>query len=67
MSTIDLSHARWFKSSRSANNGSCVEATVLAEHVAVRDSKDVGGPVLVFGAGDWGAFLAGAKGGRLRG
>ncbi|MBG6141239.1 hypothetical protein IW245_007433 [Longispora fulva] len=33
----------------------------------MRDSKDVGGPVLVFGAGDWGAFLAGAKGGRLRG
>ncbi|MEU3457339.1 DUF397 domain-containing protein [Micromonospora sp. NPDC006766] len=58
MSTPDLTNARWFTSSRSANNGDCVECAVLPDAMAVRDSKDPSGPALVFPAAQWSAFLA---------
>ncbi|MEV6367498.1 DUF397 domain-containing protein [Micromonospora musae] len=66
---MDLSGAVWRKSTRSSNGGStCVEvATNLADVVAVRDSKDRGGPVLAFGPTAWTGFLAAATGGALRG
>ncbi|MEV5838532.1 DUF397 domain-containing protein [Nocardia sp. NPDC052112] len=38
--TVDLSGARWFKSSRSASNGQCVEVAFLDGGMfGVRDSK----------------------------
>ncbi|OJF84225.1 DUF397 domain-containing protein [Nocardia seriolae] len=58
----DLSTARWFKSSRSANASECVEIAFAggdASIVGVRDSKDPGGPVLVFSGEQWDRFLAG--------
>jgi len=62
---VDLSHAEWRKSSRSnGNGGACVEvARNLVGVVAVRDSKDIDGPVLVFPPGDWTAFLGRVKAG----
>lgn len=60
MSTPDLSTARWFTSSRSANNGDCVECAFLPGRVAVRDSKDRSGPTLLFTTADWSAFVAAA-------
>jgi hypothetical protein len=82
MSTPDLSTARWFKSSRSTNNGTCVEAAflwrkssrsanngecvevaTLPDQVALRDSKDPTGPVLVFPVDAWAAFVADVKSG----
>ncbi|MFI6757900.1 DUF397 domain-containing protein [Micromonospora sp. NPDC050417] len=60
MSTPDLSHAHWVKSSRSANNGDCVECAILPTpigSVAVRDSKDPSGPVLLFDRSAWTTFL----------
>lgn len=56
----DVTRAVWRKSSRSGGNGGdCVEvATNLPGLVAVRDSKDPGGPVLVFEPAAWRAFLA---------
>jgi Domain of unknown function (DUF397) len=60
---MDLSGAEWRKSSYSGGNGGhCVEvARNLPGVVAMRDSKDPGGPALVFRPGQWRAFLSGAR------
>jgi hypothetical protein len=52
----DLARARWRKSSRSSNQGQCVEAADLPGGTAVRDSKNVTGPVLTFTTAEWSAF-----------
>ncbi|GGM64909.1 hypothetical protein GCM10011608_57880 [Micromonospora sonchi] len=57
MSTPDLSAAHWFTSSRSTNNGDCVECAILPDVVAVRDSKDRSGPVLTFSRRQWSTFI----------
>jgi Domain of unknown function (DUF397) len=49
----------WRKSSHSDNAGNCVEvAGGLTWRVAVRDSKNPGGPALVFARGTWATFIA---------
>jgi hypothetical protein len=58
---MDLTGARWRKSTRSGSNqGACVEvADNLVVAVYVRDTKDHGaGPVLAFDRGSWRAFVA---------
>jgi uncharacterized protein DUF397 len=60
----NLSIARWHKSSYSGNNG-CVEIARVEGQIAVRDSKDRGGPVLLFTAAEWEAFLNGARDGEF--
>ncbi|WP_030175669.1 DUF397 domain-containing protein [Spirillospora albida] len=45
---MDLSDATWRKASRSGENGGdCVELAGVPGAVAVRDSKDPDGPVLL--------------------
>lgn len=62
----DLSRAAWRKSSRSGSSGNCVEvAGNLPGAVAVRDSKDPDGPVLLFPAAGWRSFLSAAKAGEF--
>ncbi|MDM4719790.1 DUF397 domain-containing protein [Micromonospora sp. WMMA1363] len=60
---MDLTGARWRKSTKSGNNGGdCVEvADNLPDVVGVRDSKDPTGPALVFGPTAWRAFVGFAK------
>ncbi|MET8281855.1 DUF397 domain-containing protein [Micromonospora sp. NPDC005174] len=57
---MELTGARWRKSSRSnGSGGNCVEvADNLSGLVAVRDSKDPDGPVLVFEPEAWRAFVS---------
>ncbi|WP_280389637.1 DUF397 domain-containing protein [Nocardia wallacei] len=63
---VDLSGAKWFKSSRSAGGKECVEAAFLdGGMVGVRDSKNPTGPALVFSPSEWDAFTAGVKGGEF--
>ncbi|MEU7767726.1 DUF397 domain-containing protein [Nocardia sp. NPDC049190] len=63
---IDLSGARWFKSSRSAGAKDCVEVAHLdGGMVGVRDSKNPSGPALVFTPTEWDAFLSGAHSGEF--
>ncbi|WP_433535213.1 DUF397 domain-containing protein [Micromonospora sp. CA-249363] len=56
---MELTGARWRKSTRSnGSGGNCVEvADNLPGVVAVRDSKDPGGPALVFTSDAWRAFV----------
>jgi Domain of unknown function (DUF397) len=61
---VDLSTATWRKSTRSSANG-CVEVAFVRGQVAVRDSKDRGGPVLVFTAHEWASFLSGVLAGEF--
>ncbi|GIG86123.1 DUF397 domain-containing protein [Plantactinospora endophytica] len=57
---MELTRASWRKSSRSnSTGGNCVEvADNLPGVVAVRDSKDQGGPVLAFEPNAWRAFVS---------
>ena len=50
--------AAWRKSSRSAYNGSCAEAGACRHGVAIRDSKDPDGPILMFSRDAWRRFTA---------
>jgi hypothetical protein len=62
---MDITRAKWRKSSYSnGNGGACVEvARNLPGVVAVRDSKDPGGPELIFAPDQWAAFVSDVKAG----
>ena len=63
---LDLSRAQWRKGSRSAGNGACVEvARGLRRVVAVRDSKNPGGPSLVLAPDDWRLLTVAVKAGEF--
>ncbi|MGH3157653.1 MAG: DUF397 domain-containing protein [Streptosporangiaceae bacterium] len=65
MTQPGLSRAAWHKSSYSNANGECVEiARNLPGVVAIRDSKQPAGAVLLVSPGEWQAFLADVNEGR---
>jgi hypothetical protein len=57
MTAPEWNRMSWFKSTRSAGNGACVEVAFADTTVGVRDSKDPQGPVLEFEAEAWSAFV----------
>jgi hypothetical protein len=69
----DLLRAADWRTSTRSQTSNCVEIAPLTTRttgnsvaaVAVRDSKDRRGPVLVFARSQWQAFLAGAKDGEF--
>ncbi|RBQ19988.1 DUF397 domain-containing protein [Spongiactinospora rosea] len=64
---MDLTTAHWRKSTRSSGTGDdCVEVALLPGAVAVRDSKDPGGPSLLFTPGEWAAFVRAIRRGRAQ-
>ncbi|MFF8772717.1 DUF397 domain-containing protein [Kitasatospora sp. NPDC015120] len=66
MTVREIAARGWYKSSYSAQANECVETRQpLLGGMAVRDSKDPGGPALVFDAEAWSSFLAGLKGGEF--
>ena len=56
---MDLTYAKWRKSSRSGSNGgACVEvARNLPCGIAVRDSKNPDGPALIVSRDAWASFI----------
>jgi hypothetical protein len=61
----DLSRASWRKSTKSQDNGGCVEVADLQQHMAVRDSKDPDGPALIFRGEQWNRFVSRAAAGKF--
>ncbi|MEU0072446.1 DUF397 domain-containing protein [Streptomyces sp. NPDC006332] len=56
----------WYKSSYSGGNqGECLEVARGYADVPVRDSKEVGGPALVFSARRWASFVTAVKDGGI--
>lgn len=64
---MDVSHLTWRKSSYSgANGGGCVEVARLpAAAVAVRDSKNPDGHMLVVSPDEWRGFVADVQAGEF--
>ena len=61
-----LAGATFRKSSRSTAAGNCVEIAELPSgHRAVRDSKDLAGPILTFASTEWAAFTVGIRAGEF--
>ncbi len=56
----DLSTADWRTSTLCDLNG-CVEVAVLDDRVAIRNSNDRSGPVLVFTPREWRDFIGGVR------
>lgn len=72
MNALDLSDAEWRRSSRSGTTNcvevawrkssrsggvNCVEVASMPPLTAVRDSKNLDGPILAFPVSSWAAFL----------
>ncbi|MEU2670872.1 DUF397 domain-containing protein [Streptomyces sp. NPDC007164] len=56
----------WFKSSYSGgSNGECLEVAYGYASVPVRDSKDAGGPAVIFSRVGWSSFVRAVKDGDL--
>ncbi|AUY52772.1 DUF397 domain-containing protein [Streptomyces sp. CB01881] len=65
-SSLDLSSARWIKSSHSSDGGQCIEVSPGHPGVMpVRDSKDPNGPALVFPSAAWQSFVTAVRAGEF--
>ncbi|GAA2368448.1 DUF397 domain-containing protein [Dactylosporangium salmoneum] len=64
--SVNLDGAAWRKSTRSGPySDNCVEVAFVGGAVALRDSKDKAGAVLLFTAEEWLAFVGGTKDGEF--
>lgn len=62
MNEIDLSQLRWYKSSRSSANSQCCMCARLGDGgMAVKDSKNPEGGILILPRDEWQAFTGGIK------
>ncbi|GCD36962.1 DUF397 domain-containing protein [Streptomyces chrestomyceticus JCM 4735] len=58
----------WWKSTYSDSGAQCIECAIVdTGTVAVRDSKNPGGPALLLGRGQLAAFVSAVAGGRFGG
>jgi len=65
MSAPRWDQATWFKSTRSATNGACVEVALVGRSVGVRDSKSPSGGMLEFPAEAWTELMNAINEGRF--
>ena len=63
---MDTKAVNWFKSRRSGPySDNCVEVAYIGGAVALRDSKNPDGAVLLFSPEGWLSFIGGAKHGQF--
>ena len=55
-----LNHT-WRTSTRSGDNGQCVEVRRVDDTIEVRDTTDRSSPTLRFALSEWAAFIGGTK------
>jgi hypothetical protein len=66
LNASELEGAVWKKSSYSGDSqGQCVEVAALTAVSGVRDSKNPGGPELIFPSTSFEQFMAGVKSGKF--
>jgi hypothetical protein len=65
LSATVLASLTWVKSSHSGANGQCVEIGSGAGHLAIRDSKNPNGPILVAAPSDYRKFLSAVRNGEF--
>ncbi|MFF3073651.1 DUF397 domain-containing protein [Kitasatospora sp. NPDC057936] len=66
MPDINVSTARWVKSTYSQQGGNCIEvAPGFTGVMPVRDSKDPSGPALVFPSAAWQSFITAIRAGEF--
>jgi len=65
LSEAQRARLTWVKAQASTHNGACVEIASAAGKIAMRDSKDPGGPILVYTITEFSAFLDGARNGEF--
>lgn len=65
LSEAERTSLAWLKAQASTVNGQCVEIAETAGKIAIRDSKDPDGPILVYTLAEFRAFLDGARNGEF--
>jgi len=65
LSEAERASLSWLKAQGSTVNGQCVEIASTADKIAIRDSKDPNGPILVYTSAEFKAFLDGARNGEF--
>lgn len=65
LSDTERADLKWIKAQYSGSNGQCVEIASTPGKVAIRDSKDPDGPILLYTIGEFKAFLHGAQNGEF--
>lgn len=65
LSASERARLAWLKALSSTANGHCVEVASAVGNIAIRDSKDPDGPILVYTPSEFRAFLDGARNGEF--
>jgi hypothetical protein len=65
LSESERKNLAWLKSEASTASGQCVEIASAVGKIAIRDSKDPDGPILVYTPTEFSAFLEGARNGEF--
>ncbi len=65
LSEAERAALTWLKAQSSSHNGQCVEIAEAVGKIAIRDSKDPDGPILVYTPAEFEAFLNGARNGEF--
>jgi len=67
LSEAERASLSWLKAQGSTYNGQCVEIASTYGKIAIRDSKDPDGHILVYTSDEFKAFLEGARNGEFDG